>query len=101
MTTSTTTESVADPAAAPESPEVIHIVGGLWESVIAFIARLAPRLFPYAPRALCGVVLWGDPDRPEPQPYPQSPLCPACVAIDGRDPETIAAHGEYVPGYSL
>jgi hypothetical protein len=88
-----------DHTPAPESPEVIHIVMGFRESVIVFLSRLAPRLFPFAPRALCGVVMWGDPDRPDPMPYPQTPFCPACVAIDGRDPDTIAAHGEHVPGY--
>jgi hypothetical protein len=97
---STTREVVyLDPA--PESPEVIHLVRGWWESVIVFLSRLAPRLFPYAPRALCGEVMWGDPDRPDVQPYPLSPFCPACLEIDGSDPDAIADHYEFVPGHWL
>ena len=88
-----------DPTPAPDAPEVIHIVEGFWEAfVIARLSRWMPRPFRRAPRALCGLLLWGDPDRQDPLPYPQSPFCFACVEIDGRDPDTIAATGEHVPG---
>ena len=87
------------PAPADDAPEVLHIVEGFWEGfVIERLYWLVPPRFRRAPRALCGELLEGDPDRPDPAPYPHTPFCPACVEIDGRSPDEIAATGEHVPG---
>lgn len=80
-------------------PEFIHLVAGFRESLVDFLTWLSPRLFRLAHRSLCGVVLWGDPDKPEPP--PGSTLCPKCVEIDGRDPEFLAATVKHEPGYWL
>ena len=76
-------------------PAPIHLVIGVRLTLHNFLARLAPRLL--TPRALCGVSMWGEPSQ-GPLPYPQSPLCPNCVTVDGRDAETIIAHTRAVPG---
>ena len=85
-------------APAVDEPDVLHIVEGFWEGfVIERLYWLVPPRFRRAPRALCGELMWGDPDQPDPAPYPHTPFCPTCVAIDGRDIDTIAATGEHVP----
>lgn len=43
------------------------------------------------PRALCGVLLAGDMDKPEPG--PNSPDCPRCLAIAGSSSYT------FIPGH--
>lgn len=85
----TTTRERPATVPAPAAPDPLHIVAE--RRILAFLRRLFRR----APRALCGELMWGDPDRPGPPPYPQSPLCPTCIAIDGGDPATL----EYVPRY--
>lgn len=86
----------------PTPEPVEHIVDGFWETVvIGRLFRLTPRRFRRAPRALCGVVLWGDPDQPDLPPYPHTPYCPACLKISGHSPDAIAAGFEHVPGYRI
>jgi len=99
MIATTDSQHIGTPAPADDAPEVLHIVEGFWEGfVIERLYWLVPPRFRRAPRALCGELMWGDPDRPDPAPYPHTPFCPACVAIDGRSPDEIAATGEHVPG---
>lgn len=50
----------------------VHIVG--------FVRHWLDRLKLKIPRALCGVSLEGDPDKPDPG--PDAPLCPDCVALE-------------------
>lgn len=45
---------------------------------VSFFQRLLDILTPKIPRALCGVLLEGDPDRPEPG--FNAPRCPECTA---------------------
>lgn len=81
---------------------VLHIVDGWRETVVVErLGRLLPRRFRPAPRALCGQIMWGDPDRPDLPPFPLTPICPACVQASGRDPETITASLTHTPGYWL
>lgn len=54
--------------------DVIHIVGG--------IQHWLDRLGLAIPRALCGVTLEGDPDRPDPG--FNAPICRKCAAIEGQ-----------------
>lgn len=62
------------PAAAPDTApshgpdDVIHIVGYWHEIITLLLGRI--------PRALCGELLTGDPDRPEPG--ANAPVCPVC-----------------------
>lgn len=96
----TITPTRATPATTStgDDSEILHIVAGPWEGfVIDRLARWAPPPLRRAPRALCGVLLDGDPDRPDPA--PDSPHCPACVEATGRDLEYITDRAEYVPGY--
>ncbi len=76
--------------------EVIHLVTDPRQIALGWLARHLPRLFPRAPRSVCGIVLWGD---GRPGPAPDAPLCPACVAIDGRDTATITARTNAVGDY--
>lgn len=63
----------------------LHIVG-YWEWL--FVEKLRRKV----PRALCGVLLVGDMDAPEPG--PNSPRCPRCFAISGPSNDTfIPGHG--------
>ncbi|WP_330186016.1 hypothetical protein OHB26_39425 (plasmid) [Nocardia sp. NBC_01503] len=71
---------------ASDTPQYVHIVGW-WRWVISRTLRRVPR-------ALCGVVLYGDPDLPEPP--LDGPLCPSCVARDGQPGDL-----RPVPGYWL
>ena len=59
-----------------DDDDVIHMVGVL-EGIIADTRRLK------TPRALCGVLLLGDPDRPDPMDL-GAPPCPRCRDIARR-----------------
>ncbi|WP_433734892.1 hypothetical protein ACQP0C_41770 (plasmid) [Nocardia sp. CA-129566] len=89
-----------DPQPAANEPEYDHIVGW-WESVSASLLRWAPPLLRRVPRALCGEPMWANPDRLDQPLYPETPYCPACLEVDGRDPDTIAAHTKHVRGYRI
>ncbi|MGW4774197.1 hypothetical protein ACWEO2_39915 [Nocardia sp. NPDC004278] len=85
---------------APEPPQVEHIVD-YWDSVIACLLLWAPRRFRRVPQALCGELMWADPNWPELPPYPQTPYCPACLEVDGRDSDTIAATVKRIRGFRI
>lgn len=69
----TTADTATRPApAATSGDDVIHIVS-YWRDLI-------PRLLGRIPRALCGELLIGDPDRAEPG--ANAPVCPACDRLD-------------------
>ena len=59
-------------AEAYSDHDLIHIVGGIQH----WLDRLRLKI----PRALCGVPLEGNPDRPGPSLY--SPVCPKCAELD-------------------
>jgi hypothetical protein len=67
--------------------DVLHIVGW-WESLLDRVLRLK------VPRALCGELLGGDPDHPDPT--PDSPMCPRCTHLAG--PGSCCS---FVPGHWL
>ncbi|WP_280407494.1 hypothetical protein [Nocardia brasiliensis] len=76
---------------AAEEYGYLHIVAA------GRLKTLIRRYLRRAPRALCGELLWGDPDRPGP--HPCSPYCPACVAVSGLDEHEIDELVDYVPEY--
>lgn len=89
------------PATDASDPDVLHIVDGFWEAVVMSWlsrSRWLPRRLRPAPRALCGVAMWGGPGYPDPAPS-RSPHCPDCLEIAGLDPDTADDHLEYVPGW--
>ena len=69
------TEQTAPQRAPSDSgDEYVHIVGHIQH----WLDRLGLKI----PRALCGVSLDGDPDRPDPG--FNAPACPACADIKRR-----------------
>ncbi|MFE3229853.1 hypothetical protein [Nocardia sp. NPDC059228] len=86
MSDTRTAAKPAESAADGRNPDegYLHIVGW-WEHLTAGVLRWR------IPRALCGQSLEGDPDRPDPT--PDTPLCPACLA---RGNGRTAVH--WVPG---
>lgn len=71
---------------ADEEP-VLHIVGK-WQSFLDVVVRLK------CPRALCGELLRGDPDRPGGS--PGAPVCSRCLAVGGLPGTYVAGH--WLPG---
>ena len=72
--TTMVTETEPRPQTDTGDGEVAHIVGR-WQSILDTL-RLK------IPRALCGVLLIADPDRPGPN--RNSPICPRCAEINGQ-----------------
>ena len=70
----TTTSRQTDTRLAPSDGDdnYLHIVGDIQH----WLDRLGLKV----PRALCGVLLIGDPDKPEPG--FNTPTCPKCAARD-------------------
>lgn len=70
----TATRNHSDTHLAPSDgdDQYLRIVGGLQH----WLDRLRLKV----PRALCGVLLVGDPDKPEPG--VNTPTCPKCTALD-------------------
>lgn len=71
----------APAAATGNADEVVHIVSW-WQWLLDMVLRLK------VPRALCGVSLAGDPDRPDPM-AAGAPLCARCVELSGTTPDEV------------
>lgn len=84
--TADTTHRLEYPQPAPmtstgNADEVVHIVSW-WQWFLDMVLRLK------VPRALCGVSLAGDPDRPDPM-ESGAPMCARCVELSGATSEEI------------
>ena len=67
--------------ATGNADEVVHIVSW-WQWFLDMVLRLK------VPRALCGVSLAGDPDRPDPM-TAGAPLCTRCVELSGATSDEV------------
>jgi hypothetical protein len=65
-----------EPDSRSSDSDVVHIVGNLQH----FLGRLGIKV----PRSLCGVLLIGDPDTPDPADL-GARTCPKCAGIAGWD----------------